>query len=207
MIDDINWLRKKVELLSSSISALRSSDDINNYTSANFNLMNNSKLASFDPSNYVENSLFSDFQTTMLTEMDSLKRFAEELKRYVDDLIEANKSKADEKDIKNLEEYLNSRVEETKLSLSKKFADKNDTTKSIKYLDTQLKYIIDTYLKKQEKGDNWLIAKKPVGGYTCASCESYLGKLQDSTSQHVNWNKYPQRDQNEKAYRVRKILL
>ena len=57
-----------------------------------------------------------------------------------------------------------------------------------------------------EKGDNWLIAKKPVNGHTCASCESYIGELPDS-NQYVPWNKYPIRDPNEKAYRVKLFLL
>ncbi len=48
-----------------------------------------------------------------------------------------------------------------------------------------------------EKGDNWLLAKKPMNGFTCASCEQYLGDLNDN-SQHVPWNKIS----NDKIYRV-----
>jgi len=47
-----------------------------------------------------------------------------------------------------------------------------------------------------EKGDNWLLAKKPLGGSTCASCESYLGEIQNTT-QYQPWNKYPVRDSND----------
>lgn len=201
MMDDINWLRKKVELLSSSMSVMQHAGLDSNHSNNPNNA--NSKPFAFDASKFVDNFAFMEFQKSLFRELENIKRFSEELKRYVDDLIECNKSKADEKDMKNLEEFLNSKVEETKLSFGKKFADKAETSKNIKYLDSQLKHIIESYLKKNEKGDNWLIAKKPVGGYACASCESYIGKLQDSTSQHVNWNKYPQRDPNEKAYRVK----
>ena len=45
-----------------------------------------------------------------------------------------------------------------------------------------------------ERGDNWLIAKKPVNGYSCASCEGYIGELNDKTTDHIPWNKYPARD-------------
>jgi len=200
MMDDINWLRKKVELLSSSMSFMKHIDDGTN-TNNNFNNTNNKQNA-FDSSKYVDQFSFLDFQKTLFRDLDNLKRFVEELKRYIDDLIDSNKSKADEKDIRNLEEFLNSKIEETKINFAKKFADKTETTKNIKYLDTQMKHIIDSYLKKSEKGDNWLIAKKPVGGFACASCENYIGKLQDSTNQHVPWNKYPHRDSNDKAYRV-----
>lgn len=205
MMDDINWLRKKVELLSSSMSVMQNAGHDSN--SGNNLNSTNSKLFAFDATKFVDNIAFMEFQKNLFREFENLKRFSEELKRYIDDLIESNKNKADEKDMRNLEEFLNSKVEETKLNFTKKFADKAETSKNIKYLDAQMKHIIDSNLKKNEKGDNWLIAKKPVGGYACASCESYIGKLQDSTNQHVSWNKYPQRDQNEKAYRVLNIFL
>jgi hypothetical protein len=102
--------------------------------------------------------------------------------------------------MKNLEEILLSKVEELKINSHRKFAEKNDTQKNIKYLDTQIKYIIDVYIKKMEKGDNWLLAKKPINGYNCASCEAYIGDLHDN-NQYVPWNKYPNRE-NEKGYRV-----
>jgi hypothetical protein len=79
----------------------------------------------------------------------------------------------------------------------KKFSDKIETTKNIRYLDAQIKHIMDVYIKKMEKGDNWLLAKKPMNGYTCASCEQYLGDLNDN-SQYVPWNKIA----NDKIYRV-----
>ena len=52
-----------------------------------------------------------------------------------------------------------------------------------------------------EKGDNWLLAKKPVGGHSCASCESYIGDLLDH-NQHVPWNKMHHPKEIERSYRV-----
>jgi len=52
-----------------------------------------------------------------------------------------------------------------------------------------------------EKGDNWLLAKKPLGGNSCASCEAYIGDIKDTT-QYQPWNKYPVRDQSEAKIRV-----
>ena len=69
-------------------------------------------------------------------------------------------------------------------------------------LNYQVKHIIEVYIKKLEKGDNWLLAKKPLGGYSCASCENYIGELHDKSESFVPWNKYPMRDANDKAYRV-----
>jgi len=81
----------------------------------------------------------------------------------------------------------------------KKFADKIDVNKNIRYLDTQIKHIMDVYIKKMEKGDNWLLAKKPLNGHTCASCEQYLGDLNEK-NEYVPWNKIP--NQSDKIYRV-----
>ena len=52
-----------------------------------------------------------------------------------------------------------------------------------------------------DKGENWLLAKKPIDGFACASCEAYIGELHDN-NQYIPWNKYPIRDLNEKLYRV-----
>jgi len=195
MIDDVNWLRKKVENLNSMVLNIRYNEDINPVNQSS------QKMIALDSSKFLECNIFLEFQKSYNRELDRLNRYSEELKRTIDEIIGVLKGKAGEKDMKNLEEYLQGRMEELKLNSNKKFADKNETTKNIKYLDTQIKHIIEVYIKKMEKGDNWLIAKKPVNGHVCASCESYIGDLPDS-NQYVPWNKYPLRDPNEKAYRV-----
>jgi hypothetical protein len=195
MIDDINWLRKKVENLSSSLISLKNSDESHN----NSSIVN--KVIPLDNSKFLETNLFNEFVRNYKNDQESGKRITDELGRYIDDIITALKSKAGDKDMKNLEDYLTSKIEELKLNSHKKFADKLETSKNIKYLDAQVKHIIDVYIKKMEKGDNWLLAKKPVNGFACASCESYIGDLHDN-NQHIPWNKYPIRDPNDKAYRV-----
>ena len=39
-----------------------------------------------------------------------------------------------------------------------------------------------------EKGENWLIAKKPFGGNSCASCEAFIGELHENRD-YIPWNK------------------
>ena len=55
-------------------------------------------------------------------------------------------------------------------------------------------------MRKNDKNESWLIAKKPIGGYSCASCEAYLGELKEK-GDFMAWNKYPNRDK-EKNYRI-----
>ena len=195
-MDDINWLRKKVENLSSSVLSLKNNDDQFN----NSNIV--SKVIPLDNSKYLEVNTFNEFNKIYKLDLENSKKISDEISRYMDDIVSALKTKAGDKDMKNLEDYLQSKIEELKLNSHKKFADKIETSKNIKYLDAQVKHIIDVYIKKMEKGDNWLLAKKPVNGFACASCEAYIGDLQDNNNQHIPWNKYPIRDPNDKAYRV-----
>jgi hypothetical protein len=201
MMDDINWLRKKVENLSSSVLSMKNNDD----QMSSSNIV--SKVIPLDNSKFMEINSFNEFNKLYKADLENSKKVTDELSRYIDDIITALKSKAGDKDMKNLEDYLQSKIEELKLNSHKKFADKLETSKNVKYLDAQVKHIIDVYIKKMEKGDNWLLAKKPVNGFACASCESYIGDLQDNNNQHIPWNKYPIRDPNDKAYRVINFLF
>ena len=89
-----------------------------------------------------------------------------------------------------------------KISLPKRYAEKNEMIKNVKYLETEIKHFVEIYSKKvSDKSDNWLIAKKPIGNYTCASCENFIGDLQDK-NQFVPWNKVPQRDPSDRLYRI-----
>ena len=101
----------------------------------------------------------------------------------------------------NSVDFLILKLEELKQGSTKKFADKNEMGKNIRYLDSQVKHIMDVYIKKMEKGDNWLLAKKPINGHVCASCENYLGDLHDN-NQFVPWNKVTHQD---RIYRVKLI--
>ena len=49
------------------------------------------------------------------------------------------------------------------------------------------------------KEETWLLAKKPIGNYQCASCESNLKDLEQKDN-YIPWNKYPIRE--EKTYRI-----
>lgn len=199
ILADVSWLRKKVEQVASSLLTMKSEQ-------ADGSNSMQMKGMPIDTSKFLELSIFTEFQKGYNRELDGIRRDTDEMKRFLDDIIVALKTKSSDKDLKNLEEYLITKLEELRLNSNKKFADKSDTQKNIKYLDAQVKHIIDVYIKKMEKGDNWLLAKKPVNGYNCASCEAYIGDLHDKTNDYVPWNKYPIRDPNDKAYRVNIIF-
>ena len=123
------------------------------------------------------------------------------LRGLTDKLSDSINTKTSFDDFKALEEDFDAKLEDVKLSLSKKFADRIETNKNIKFLDQQIKNIVQIYIKKNEKeSSNWLIAKKRLNSNLCASCDSYIGDLKES-SNYVPWNKYPNRE-GEKLYRL-----
>ena len=84
-------------------------------------------------------------------------------------------------------------LEEFKDRTNKFYPKKSEINKNFKALELQIKQIYEYIIKKDENSENWLLAKKPIGGFSCASCESYLGDLKEN-NEKVIWNQLPERD-------------
>ena len=56
--------------------------------------------------------------------------------------------------------------------------------------------------KPSSEAETWLLAKKPINGYACASCESFIGDLREDAHKFIPWNKMPLRDPGDKLYRM-----
>ena len=74
----------------------------------------------------------------------------------------------------------------------KKFADKNETKRALKYLEKLIKE--SETVKIVKDGDDAMLAKKPLGGWSCASCQKDLEKLMGKIAPYQAWNKMPYRD-------------
>ena len=152
-------------------------------------------------SKFLELKIFDDFKSQIIKEFTNINDNFSKSRKLSEDILESLKNRTSFKDLKVLEDVVLSKIEELKISSSKKFADHYDTSKTFKYLEQQIKYITQVFVKKMEKGDNnWLLAKKPINT-VCASCESYIGELKD-TGTYIPWNKYPNKDPNDKLYRL-----
>ena len=188
---DLSFFLNKIESLSATVLALKEALET---------------LSGMKQENILENGIFleiTSFQEYLKKyskDKDKLEKNIEEIRRLFKDIAEAFNKKADEEDLRNFELLLNNKLEELKLMSGKKFADKIDTGKTLKFLDTQIKYLTEAFIKKTDRNDNWLIAKKPIGGHACASCEAYIGDLKEK-GDFVAWNKYPKREK-DKNYRV-----
>ena len=188
---DLSFFLKKIESLSATVLAMKEAlETLSGMKQDNI----------LDSNQFLDVSSFQEYIKKYSKDKDKLERNIDEIRRLFKDMAEAFNKKADGEDMRNFELLMNNKLEELKLMSGKKFADKIDTGKTLKYLDAQIKYLTEIFVKKTDRNDNWLIAKKPIGGHACASCEAYLGDLKDK-GDFVAWNKYPQREK-DKNYRV-----
>ena len=158
-----------------------------------------------DKYTFIDFKTFEEFKSHITKEFIHINDNFNNSRQLIDELIESVKNRISFKDLKTLEDAIMSQMDDLKLAFSKKFADKNEVNKIIKYLDQQIKNIIQIYIKKIEKGDNWLLAKTPISNTLCASCESYIGDLKDVNNDdniYIPWNKYQVKDSNNKLYRI-----
>ena len=188
---DLSFFLNKIESLSATVLAMKEAlETLSGMKQDNI----------LDEAQFLDIASFQEYLKKYSKDKEKLERGVDEVRRLFKDIAEAFNKKADGEDMKNFELLINNKIEELKLMSNKKFADKIDTGKSIKYLDSQIRYITEVFIKKNDRNDNWLIAKKPIGGHACASCEAYIGDLKEKED-YVAWNKYPQREK-EKNYRV-----
>ncbi len=47
-----------------------------------------------------------------------------------------------------------------------------------------------------------MLSKKPLGGWSCASCEKQLTNLINAPPEHQHWNRMPYRDPNERMAKI-----
>lgn len=101
-------------------------------------------------------------------------------------------------------------IEQAMSNSTKRFADKGETKKAFKAIEKQIKNIYELYLSKQGGGsgdeEDAMFSKKPLGGFSCASCEKKLVNLAPNPGDYHPWGKFPFRDPNERIAKVRVSL-
>ena len=83
--------------------------------------------------------------------------------------------------MKQLEKDTMERMNDIVKALTKQLADKNETKKALKLLEKQIKNLYDLIMANRGKEggheDDAMFARKPLGGWSCASCEKGLTNL------------------------------
>ena len=188
---DLAQIIKKIEFLSGEYSKLtfnksgQESDD---------------GLSNVDLSKFLDLNTFNDNKKDVNSKFEKVRLGFEDLSREIEEILSKLSHTPTDKDFLEFQNIVKNLLDELKISSNKKYADKIETSKSIKFLETQIRTLHDAFYKKNEAGDNWLLAKKPINNYVCASCEANIRGELDKRTEFVPWNRYPQRD--DKAYRI-----
>jgi len=186
---DMQQIIKKIEYLSGQINRI-SNETVDN---------DKNKGPILDVNKFVDLYLFNEKQKEINKKFDKIRLSFEEVARNIDDIIQKLSHVPSDKDFSQFQSIIRTMIDDLKLGLNKKYAEKTETSKSIKFLETQIKTVQESFQKKIEGADNWLLAKKPLNNYVCASCESIIKGELGKKSEFVPWNKYPNRE--EKSYR------
>ena len=159
-------------------------NDLNNFTNKVVNLEEYKKTI----------DLINSHLKTLQSDNNQYRRYFEDILPLIGKITTAE-------DLKKLEQLLRELLEEQDSNAQKKYADKSEILKNIKNITNQIKLLMSKHDKNKEPGDNCMLASKPITGYRCASCETYIGDLKNNT-QYLPWNKFHMQDMVIKPYRV-----
>ena len=185
--------KKMIEYLAGQIIKSYQPDlDSNKYKNKNYP----EELKSF-----VKKDIFEEEINKILKKIEKLLEFENENNKYINLIDKKSENHVTDKDLKNLENYIINIIEEYKIISNKKFLEKKEGQKSFKFLELQIKSLNENININSpfSYGDNWLLAKKPMNNYLCASCESYIGDLKNKND-FLPWNKISPRE--GKKYRM-----
>ena len=171
------------------------------YTGDQYEIPKNIKFVKED--DYIKHKLNMEY------ELGRIWAELKKLREMIDAIKENIKGICKMKDIEDNNNYLLQKINELFDGLNKKFVLKTDNSNSLKNLEDQFKKIILLLATKIEnEKNNWLLAKKPMNGYSCAACEGYIGDLKDEKDdKYLTWKKLPIRErekesEHEKLYRL-----
>ena len=158
------------------------------------------KISDIQLTNYINKNDFDKEISNIYKKIEQTLELEDENYKFIQHLDSQLKLFATQNELRTMEQSILNLIEELKNELSKKFMEKPEILKNIRILELQIKNIYDNNgIPHFKEGDNWLLAKKPMNNYLCASCESYLGELKNKNI-FLPWNKIPPHE--NKKYRM-----
>ena len=178
---DINNIQQKIESINGNLSLLRDNPKIGNTPIIDF-------------SKYIDQAKLTETLRPILKEMEKIYREFDSIRRDLSVFDEENK-KNTKSQINKLDEDINKKINELKNVIQKKYLEKSEFNKSIKTLEVQIKSLGD---EGKKDADSWLLAKRPLKCFNCASCEANI-KNDYNSADYLPWKKYPK---GEKIHRM-----
>ena len=182
-VKDLQNIQQRVESINGNLSLLQ-------------NNPKNENMQIIDFSKYIDNKKFSDTLKPIIKEIENVIKEIETLKKGFADSENKN-SKSLKSAINLIEDDTNSKINEIQKLIQKKYLEKLEFHKTIKSLEIQLKSTEEE--KKKLEADSWLLAKKPINCFNCASCEAKIKNDEYVPADYLAWKKYPR---GEKIHRM-----
>ena len=145
-------------------------------------------------------NLFLKFQTDSKDSTSRLEKQLKDLSSKIKELEDLLNKKASIEDLKALEELLKLKLKELAEEFMRKFAEKLETKRAFKFLEKQIRE--NETFKSIPEGDDAMLARKPLGGWSCASCQKELEKLMGRAAPYQPWNRMPYRDPADRIARA-----
>ena len=182
-VKDLQNLQQRVESLNGNISLLQ-------------NNPNNENMKLFDFNKFIDNKKFTETLKPILKEFDTINKEIESLRR---DVTNSNSKNANsiKSAINLIEDDTNNKINDLQKNIQKKYLEKFEYHKGMKSLEIQLKSSSDE--KKKLDAESWLLAKKPLNCFNCASCEANIKNDEYIPADYLAWKKYPR---GEKIHRM-----
>ena len=201
--DEINDLKDQMSLTFEDIRKL--SKDISNIQlkiegiNGNLSLLQeNPKLGNtpiIDFSKYIDQTKLTETLRPLLKEMEKMYKEIDSIRRDLSVVDDENKRNV-KNQINKLDEETNKKINELKNLIQKKYLEKIDFHKTIKTLEVQIKSLGE---ESKKDADSWLLAKRPLKCFNCASCEANIKNDYNNVADYLPWKKYPK---GEKIHRM-----
>ena len=188
-LSSIQSLTSKLENLTTNVSLMQSIQSSGN---------NNTGVPTqgiIDFSKFVDIQKLNDTVKPLIKEMQKMFQEVYSLRREMDDVQNLNKETIKQETLDKLEENINEKINELKNIIHKKYLEKVEHYKAVKHLEAQIKVQVEENKKDSE---SWIMAKRPLKCFNCATCESNIKNMSPSND-YLPWNKYPP---GEKIYRM-----
>ena len=178
---DINNIQQKIESINGNLSLLQDNPKLGNAPIIDF-------------AKYIDQAKLTETLRPLLKEMEKLYKEIDSVRRDLSVVDEENKRYV-KNQINKLDEEINKKINDLKNLLQKKYLEKIDFNKNIKTLEVQIKSLGD---ESKKDADSWLLAKRPLKCFNCASCEANI-KNDYNSADYLPWKKYPK---GEKIHRM-----
>ena len=179
---DINNIQLKIEGINGNLSLLKENPKLGNTPIIDF-------------SKYIDQTKLTETLRPLLKEMEKMYKEIDSIRRDLSVVDDENKRNV-KNQINKLDEETNKKINELKNLIQKKYLEKIDFHKTIKTLEVQIKSLGE---ESRKDADSWLLAKRPLKCFNCASCEANIKNDYNNVADYLPWKKYPK---GEKIHRM-----